>query len=234
MIRLNKYLAQMGIASRRKIDEMTSAHRITINHKIAVLGDKVDPDTDTITVDKKIIPPHPQKLVYYLLNKPKYILSATSDDRGRDTILNYVPKDVRVFPVGRLDYESTGLILLTNDGDLSLKLTHPRYHLPKTYLLTFIGKLTPDKIDQIRHGVILDDGKTAPADIEVLPAKLNQGQMTITLYQGKKRQIRRMCSALRLHPIDLHRTGIGPIVIGSLKPGQYRLLTTSEIVMLKK
>lgn len=223
----------MGIDSRRKIDDMTMAHRITINGKTAVLGDKVNPDTDTVVVDKKIIPPHPQKLVYYLLNKPKYILSSSSDDRGRDTVLNYVPKNPRVFAVGRLDYESTGLILLTNDGDLSLRITHPRYHLPKTYLLTFVGKITPDKIDQLRHGVILDDGKTAPADVEVLPSKFNQSQLTITLYQGKKRQIRRMASALHLHPVDLHRISIGPIKIDGLMSGTYRELTTAEIKMLQ-
>ena len=234
MIRLNKYLAQIGIASRRKIDEITSAHRITINHKIAVLGDKVDPDIDTITVDKKIIPPQPQKLVYYLLNKPKYVLSTSFDDRGRKTVLNYVPKDIRVFPVGRLDYESTGLILLTNDGDLSLKLTHPRYHLPKTYLLSVIGKITADKIDQLRHGVVLDDSRTVPADVEVLPPKFNQGQIKITLYQGKKRQIRRMCAVLHLHPVDLHRLSIGSVTIGALKPGEYRPLTLGEIKALKK
>lgn len=228
----------MGIASRRKIDEITSSHRITINNQIAVLGDKVNPDTDTVTVDKKIIPPHPQQLVYYLLNKPKYVLSTTSDDRGRDTVLNYVPKDIRVFPVGRLDYESTGLLLLTNDGDLSLRLTHPRYHLPKTYLLTFIGKITPDKLDQFRHGVVLDDSpageKTAPAEIQILPSEFNQAKMTITLYQGKKRQIRRMCSALHLHPVDLHRLSIGPVNLGNLAPGKYRPLTSEEIYALKK
>lgn len=233
-IRLNKYLAQMGIASRRKIDELILQKRVLINSELAELGDKIDPDIDAVTVDKKIIPPHPQQLVYYLLNKPKYVLSTSSDDRGRDTVLNYVPKDVRVFPVGRLDYESTGLLLLTNDGDLSLKLTHPRYHLPKTYLLTFIGKITPDKLDQFRRGVVLDDGKTAPADIEILPPKFNQGQMTITLYQGKKRQIRRMCSAVHLHPVDLHRLSIGSISLGNLAPGKYRPLSPEEIIALKK
>jgi len=233
-IRLNKYLAQMGVASRRKIDSIALQKRITIKGELAEPGDKVDPDIDTIIVDKKIIPPHPQQLVYYLLNKPKYVLSSSSDDRGRDTVLNYVPKTPRVFAVGRLDYESTGLLLLTNDGDLSLKLTHPRYHLPKTYLLTFIGKLTPDKIDQLRHGVVLDDGKTAPADVEVLPSKFGQGQLKITLYQGKKRQIRRMTSALRLHPVDLHRLSLGPLKIGDLQPGKYRTLTIEEIIALKK
>jgi pseudouridine synthase len=232
LIRLNKYLALMGVASRRKIDEMIASRRISVNKKMAVLGDKIDPDIDTVTVDKKIIPPQPRQLVYYLLNKPKYVLSSDSDDRGRDTVINYVPTSPRVFAVGRLDYESTGLILLTNDGDLSLRLTHPRYHLPKTYLLTFIGKLTPDKIDQFRRGVVLDDGKTAPADVEILPSKFNQSQMKVTLYQGKKRQIRRMCAALHLHVVDLHRTAIGPITISDLKPGKYRPLTSGELKKL--
>jgi 23S rRNA pseudouridine2605 synthase len=241
VIRLNKYLAQIGVASRRKIDEITSACRITINGKTAILGDKVNPDTDTIIVDKKIIPPSPpaggQQLVYYLLYKPKYVLSTSSDDRGRDTVLNYVPKSPRVFAVGRLDYESTGLILLTNDGDLSLRLTHPRYHLPKTYLLTFVGKITPDKVDQFRHGVVLDPpagGKTAPADVEILPSKFNQGQLQITLYQGKKRQVRRMASTLHLHTVDLHRISLGPLKVGDLSPGEYRPLTIEEIKALKK
>jgi 23S rRNA pseudouridine2605 synthase len=223
----------MGIASRRKIDEITSQGRIYINNKKAILGDKVDPDADTVVVDKKIIKPSPQNMVYYLLNKPKYVLSTSRDDRGRDTVLNYVPKDQRIYPVGRLDYESTGLIILTNDGDLSLRLSHPRFHLPKTYLLTFIGKITPDKIEQLSHGVLLDDGKTAPAKVEVLPAKLNQNQLKITLYEGKKRQIRRMCAALRLHVLDLHRISIGSISIGDLPSGKYRNLSPVEIKSLK-
>ena len=240
LIRLNKYLAQMGIASRRKIDELTSQGRITINNKIAVLGNKINPDLDTIVVDKKIIKPQPQQLVYYLLNKPKYVLSTSNDDRGRDTVLNYVPKVPRAFPVGRLDYESTGVIIMTNDGDLALRLTHPRYHLPKVYLLTCIGKVTPDKISKMQHGILLEDlsagrqmVKTAPAKVEILPSKLNQHQLKITLYEGKKRQIRRMCSALHLHVMDLHRLSIGSINIGNLKPGQYRLLTRVEISSLK-
>lgn len=233
LIRLNKYLASVGVASRRQIDAFALQHRIYINGELAKPGDKVDPEIDTIIVDKKIIKPTPQKLIYYLLNKPKYVLSTTNDDRGRDTVVNYVPKTIRVFPVGRLDYESTGLILLTNDGDLSLRLTHPRYHLPKTYLLTAIGKITSEKLSQFQHGVILDDGITAPAEIEVLPSKFNQNKLKITLYQGKKRQIRRMCAILHLHVVDLHRIAIGPLTIGDLQPGKYRLLTPVEINSLK-
>ena len=229
MIRLNKYLASIGIASRRKIDEFTIQGRILINNKIAVLGDKVDPEIDTIQVDKKIIPPSPTTLVYYALHKPKYVLSAANDDRGRKTVLDYVPPSPRVFPVGRLDFESTGLLFLTNDGNFSLRLTHPRFHFPKTYEVSVIGRITPDKVAQLKNGVFLDDGKTAPADVKVLPKKFEQGQLEITLYQGKKRQIRRMCSALHLHVVDLHRLSIGPVTITSLIPGEYRDLTAEEI-----
>jgi len=232
-IRLNKYLASLGIASRRKIDEFTSSGRITINNRPAVLGDKVDPEIDIVVVDKKIIKPTPTTLVYYLLNKPKFVLSTTTDNHGRKTVLDMVPPSPRVFPVGRLDNESTGLIILTNDGDLALKLTHPRYHLPKTYVVSIIGKITPVTLSNIKHGVILDDGKTAPADVQILPEKFGQKQLQITLYEGKKRQIRRMCAALHLHVVELVRISIGPLSIGDLPVGQYRPLTSKELSSLK-
>jgi pseudouridine synthase len=219
----------MGVASRRKIDEITIGRRITINGRLAILGDKVNPETDTVVVDKKIINPQPQKLVYYALYKPKYVLSTNSDDHGRQTILKYVPKSPRVYPVGRLDFESTGLIILTNDGDLALKMTHPRYHLPKTYLLTILGKVPVNKIAQLEKGIRLEDGLTAPATAEVLPSKLDQTIIKLTVYQGKKRQIRRMCAAIHVHLIDLHRISIGPIEIGNLAPGIYRELSPKEL-----
>jgi len=218
----------MGIASRRKIDAMALQKRISINGELAEPGDKIDPDTDTIVVDKKIIPLRQladQELVYYLLNKPKYVLSTSSDDRGRDTVLNYVPKTPRVFPVGRLDYESTGLIILTNDGDLALRLTHPRYHLPKTYLVTVLGKVTPLTISQMN---------ATGAKTKKVSSQYNQTTLEIILFQGKKRQIRLMCSKLHLHVVDLRRISIGPINIGSLTSGKYRLPTPREISALKK
>jgi len=229
LVRLNKYLAQLGVASRRKIDEITIGHRITINGRLAIPGDKVNPETDTVIVDKKIINPQPQKLVYYVLNKPKYVLSTNSDDHGRQTILNFVPKTPRVYPVGRLDFESTGLILLTNDGDLALRMTHPRYHLPKIYLLTILGKVPVNKIAQLEKGIRLEDGLTAPAKTEVMPSKLEQTIIKLTLFQGKKRQIRRMCAAIHVHLIDLHRISIGPIELGDLAPGSYRELSHKEL-----
>jgi pseudouridine synthase len=232
-IRLNKYLAQLGVASRRKIDEITIGHRITINGRLAIPGDKVNPETDTVIVDKKIIKPQPQKLVYYALNKPKFVLSTNLDDRGRQTILSFVPKTPRVYPVGRLDFESTGLILLTNDGDLALRLTHPRFHLPKVYLLTILGKVPVNKIAQLEKGIRLEDGLTAPAKAEVMPSRLDQTIIKLTLYQGKKRQIRRMCAAIHVHLIELHRISIGPIEINDLAPGKYRELSNKELSSIR-
>ena len=233
LVRLNKYLAQLGVASRRKIDEITIGRRITINGRLAVPGDKVNPETDTVIVDKKIINPTPQKLVYYALNKPKYVLSTNSDDLGRQTVLSYVPKTPRVYPVGRLDFESTGLILLTNDGDLALKITHPRFHLPKVYLLTILGKVPVNKIAQLEKGIRLEDGLTAPSEVVVMPSKLDQTILKMTLYQGKKRQIRRMCAAIHVHLLDLHRISIGPIEIKDLAPGKYRELSPKELSFIR-
>lgn len=222
-IRLNKYLASIGIASRRKIDAFTAEKRILINDRIAVLGDKVDPEVDKIQVDKKIILPQPQTLVYYAVNKPIYVLSTTSDDHGRRIITDYVPNTYRVFPVGRLDFESTGLILLTNDGDLALKLTHPRYHLPKIYIVTLLGKTPAEKINQMNQ---------ANAKAEFIEYKNNQTTIKITLYEGKKRQIRLLCASLHLHLLSLQRLSIGPIELGNLPGGQYRDLTAEELAQL--
>ena len=220
LVRLNKYLASLGVASRRQIDEFAMQHRITINGELAEPGDKVDPEVDKVIVDKKIIPPHPQKLVYYLLNKPKYVLSSSSDDRGRETVVKYVPHDIRVFPVGRLDFESTGLILLTNDGDLSLRLTHPRYHLPKVYLVTILGKVPQSKIvEMIKSGT----------KVEVANHEQNKTVLKVTLYTGKKRQIRLLCASLHLFILDLHRISIGPLSTNNLAPGQYRELNSAEL-----
>jgi len=224
LIRLNKYLASLGVASRRKIDEFTVQRRITINGKIAIPGDKVDPEVDKVIVDKKIIPPQPQKLVYYLLHKPKYVLSTSRDDRGRDTVLSYVPKGIRVYPVGRLDFESTGIILLTNDGELSLRLTHPRYHLPKVYLVTVLGKVSPTKIAAMQSPTV---------KAEISKNENNHTIIKITLFEGKKRQIRLLCASLHLYVVDLQRISIGPLNLNKLAPGEYRELTFSELKSIR-
>jgi pseudouridine synthase len=232
-IRLNKYLASQGVASRRKIDQMVADRHIFINNSPATLGQKVDPQKDVIKVGHKIIPYQPPKLTYIILNKPKGYLSTTRDDRSRPTVTSLVKSPTRLFPVGRLDIQSTGLILLTNDGPLTLKLTHPRYHLPKVYLATFLGEVSLSKIESMRHGVELDDGRTAPSEVEFFESKSNHTTLKITLFEGKKRQIRRMAAALHLHLVFLHRISLGPIEIGNLAIGQSRPLTQTEINQLK-
>lgn len=229
-IRINKYLSTIGVCSRRQVDALINQRRITINNRIAVLGQKVDPEVDTVVVDRKIIRPQPVTKVYYLLHKPKFVLSTTVDTHDRPTVLDYVPHSTRLYPVGRLDYESTGLIILTNDGDFALRLTHPRYHLPKTYQVTVVGKLTPDKIRQLTKGIRLEDGLTAPAKVNnVNTNQFGRIHFDITIYEGRKRQIRRMCSALSLHVEDLKRISVGDLTLGDLPIGKYRLLTASEV-----
>jgi len=233
-IRLNKYLASQGVASRRKIDQMVSERRIFINNTPATLGQKVDPQKDIIKVGSKTIAFQPPKLTYIILNKPKGYLSTTRDDRSRPTVTSLVKSPTRLFPVGRLDIQSTGLILLTNDGPLTLKLTHPRYHLPKVYLATFLGSVSPQKQANMSRGVQLDDGQTAPAQVEFHQSVGNHTILKITLFEGKKRQIRRMAAALHLHLIFLHRISLGPLEIGNLALGQHRPLTQTEINQLKQ
>lgn len=234
-IRLNKYLASQGLCSRRQADLYIARSKARINNRPAKLGDKVDPDTDTVTLGKKIIPPKTStQLVYLMLNKPAGYLSTTKDDRHRPTVLDLVDDAHRLFPVGRLDYQSSGLILLTNDGQLANRLTHPRFHLPKTYLVTLLGKVSMDKIQQLRKGIKLEDGITAPAKVDFFDKKLNQTTLKITLYQGKKRQIRRMMAALHLYLTDLHRLSIASLELGELPSGRFRYLTNKEVSLLKK
>jgi len=238
LIRLNKYLASQGITSRRRADDLISRNKVSINGRPAKLGDKINPKLDTIRFGKKIIPPQSQSathaFTYVMLNKPAGYLSTTSDDHSRPTVLNLVKTKERLYPVGRLDYQSTGLILLTNDGDLTQKITHPKFHLPKVYLATFLGKVPGQKISQLQEGVVLDDGKTAPAKVQHHSSQFNQTTLQITLYQGKKRQIRRMTSALHLYLTDLHRISIGPLKLGDLPSGESRYLTQKEIDQLKQ
>lgn len=216
-MRLNKYLSSIGYCSRRQADQLITAGKIHINGRIAVLGDQVHP-----------IDPTSIKKYYYLLHKPLGVVSTTSDPHGRPTVVDLIPSPVKLFPVGRLDINSTGLIILTNDGDFALKLTHPRYHLPKTYSVNIKGRLSPDKIHQLQTGVIIDGQITHSTKVK----QINPNTFEIVLFEGRKRQIRLMCSALHLHVISLIRTKIGPISLGDLKPGQYRPLTPVEVNLL--
>jgi 23S rRNA pseudouridine2605 synthase len=258
LIRLNKYLASQEIASRRQIDQMIEKGKIKINGQTAKLGQKIDPDKDLILVNKKTIKPTSKDYEYIILNKPKNYTSTSSDPYAYKTVFDLVKTDKRLFIVGRLDKDSEGLILLTNDGELTQKLTHPKNHIPKTYEVLILGKTKEDKINQLKNGVKLDDCTTKPCKIKILnqdklssfisddftlpsdqfsgkyhsPNIIDATLLEITLFEGKKRQIRRMAAALHLHVLSLKRTAIGSIKLGNLKTGQSKNFTSQQIKSL--
>ncbi|WP_322905533.1 pseudouridine synthase [Paenibacillus campi] len=236
MERLQKILAQAGIASRRKSEELILAGKVMVNGEVVTeLGTKADPTVDEITVDGRSIAA--EKKVYYMLNKPKGVITSASDPEGRKIVQDYM-KGVkeRVYPVGRLDYDSEGLLILTNDGELANKLTHPRHHVPKTYLVTVEGVPHGEALEKFRNGIQLEDGMTKPAEADYYDVDTDKKQATIrvTIYEGKNRQIRRMFEALSHKVIRLKRISFGELLIGNLKRGIYRPLTKEEIDQLHK
>jgi 23S rRNA pseudouridine2605 synthase len=235
MERLQKVLAQAGIASRRKCEEYILAGRVQVNEEtVSTLGAKVDPLTDAITVDGK--PVKPQTLVYYVMNKPKGVITSVSDPEGRQTVSDYI-KDIkeRVYPVGRLDYESEGLLLLTNDGELANLLTHPKHHVPKTYHATVRGVPHGSLIEKLKNGIQLDDGITAPAEVEyhdVNPEK-NESVIAITIYEGRNRQVRRMFDAIHYPVNRLKRVQFGSLLLSGLPRGKTQKLTPAQVKELQ-
>lgn len=232
--RLQKLMAQAGLGSRRHNEELIRAGRVRINGRVARLGEKADPERDKIEVDGQ--PLHLEKSIYIMLNKPRNVLSSTEDelDEGRQTVRDLVDLPGHLYPVGRLDRNSTGLILLTNDGHLANRLTHPRYEHPKTYRVQVEGKLDEGVLAQWRQGVMLDGKATAPAHIKVLKQDANGATLRLVMYEGRKRQIRRVAELLGLSVRVLHRTAIGPLQLGDLKPGEWRRLTAGEIADLRR
>ncbi len=233
LVRLNKYLAGLGIASRRQVDKLIAEGRIVVNQKQASLGQKINSSRDKILVDGRPVEIANQQYQYIILNKPSGVLTTTRDDRGRRTVLDIVKSDLRLYPVGRLDYNSSGLIILTNDGSLANIITHPKYHLPKTYLVTTTSPVTQTHIRQLRSGLTINGQKLAKSDVSIVDTRNKITTLKISLYQGIKRQIRLMFAQLHLNLLTLHRVSIGPIDIGTLKTGCYRSLTKSEINQLK-
>lgn len=241
-MRINKYLAQAGIASRRKVDEMIGEGRVKVNNQTAKLGDQISP-TDKIEVDGREVRSIKEKLVYIMLNKPKGVVSTAAEFPNEKTVLDLVnigsdpvkgrTLKPRLFPVGRLDKDSTGLILLTNDGELTNRLTHPKFHIPKTYEVMVLGTISDEKLSALRNGIELEDGKTSPAEVLVTSKTNHHTWLKIVLKEGRKRQIRRMASALHLHIKDLKRISIGPIKLGNLDIGKFRNLRSDEVESLK-
>lgn len=234
--RINKYLAAVGVAARRKIDLLITEGRVTVNGQLASLGQLVDPAKDTILVNGKPIleTPATVALKYFALYKPVGVLSSVTDPEGRPTVLKYFQgQKTRLYPVGRLDQESEGLILVTNDGELAQRVTHPRFHLPKTYLVWVSGELTPRKLDILRDGVRLKDGTTAPCEIVPTQIDTRRWSLLITLREGKNRQIRRMLPHVELEVLKLKRIQFGPVSLGGLQPGEYRALSDRELQLLR-
>lgn len=231
--RLDKYLANLGVASRRNIKTLLKEQVLTVNDKrVRESGTRIDPQKDAICLNGKAI--KPPKLVYFLLNKPLGIISTTSDEFGREDVTSLIPSKERIYPVGRLDKDTSGLIILTNDGELANLLTHPRYHVDKTYLLSITGRITNDQMAAFRNGIILDDGITAPAAVKILQETNTTSSVIVTIHEGKNRQIRRMCKEVRIDLLALERIQFGPLTLGNLKSGQYRELTPKEVQVLRE
>lgn len=223
--RLQKVLAALGWGSRRVCEDLISAGRVTVNGETAVLGRRVDADTDRIEVDGVPIGLKPG-LVHYLLNKPAGVVTTASDPQGRPTVVELVPNEPRVFPVGRLDLETEGLLLLTNDGDLAHVLTHPSFGVEKEYLVQVTGgAVSAGSLRALRDGVELDDGRTSPAKV----SQPSPGLLRITIHEGRNRQVRRMCEAVGHEVSRLVRVRIGPISDRTLTPGSWRNLTPAEV-----
>ena len=227
--RLQKVLARVGFGSRRSCEQLILDGKVKVNGQQAQLGSRVEVESDLVTVDGAPIGVRPD-LVYYLLNKPAGVVTTADDPQGRPTVIEMVPEDPRVFPVGRLDSDTEGLLILTNNGELTHRLTHPSFGVEKEYVAVVEGQPSRSSLRLLREGVDLEDGKTAPAKI----ALIEQETIRLTIHEGKNRQVRRMCSTVG-HPVKrLIRTRIGPLSDRSLPPGSWRELTTAEIRSLEK
>ncbi len=227
--RLQKVLAQAGFGSRRISEELIRDERVTVNGVVADLGRRVDPDADRIEVDGIVVGTRPDS-VYYLLNKPVGVVSTASDPQGRPTVVSLVPDDRRVYPVGRLDVDTEGLILLTNDGELTHRLTHPSFGVDKEYMVQVEGRPSRAALRRLREGVELEDGLTAPAKASLLAVDV----IRLVIHEGRNRQVRRMCDAVG-HPVTrLVRTRIGPVRDHRLRPGHWRELTRVEVRELER
>ena len=225
--RLQKVLARSGMGSRRTAENLIAAGRVRVDGEVAILGRRVEPDHQRITVDGVPVSPSGD-LVTYLLNKPSGVVSTASDPQGRPTVVELVPTEPRVFPVGRLDADSEGLLVLTNDGELAQRLTHPSHGVEKAYLAEVEGVPTRATLRRLREGVELDDGPTAPAEAHLVQSRDGNAAVEIVIHEGRNRQVRRMMEHFRYEVIALVRTSIGPVTLKGLNAGQTRPLTKEE------
>ena len=227
--RLQKALAAAGVASRRHAEELIAAGRVTVNGQVTTrLGTRVGP-SDQLAVDGKPVDRRPH-FTYIMLNKPEGVVSTAQDERRRRTVVDLVRAPERVYPVGRLDLDSEGLILLTNDGELTFRLLHPRHELPREYYVWVVPNPTDEQLAQLRQGVAIEDWRTSPARIARRPG----GALSFVIHEGHKRQIRLMCQAVGLQVVKLVRVRFGPLDLGPLKPGEWRPLRPEEVEALQR
>ena len=226
--RLQKAISAAGLMSRRAAEELIAAGRVTINGQLARLGDRVDSSADRVEVDGVLLPVAPDH-VTYLLYKPPGVVSTASDPQGRRTVVQLVPDTPRVVPVGRLDYESEGLLLLTNDGDLVNAVTHPRFGVTKTYLVEVAGQPGSAVLRRLREGIELDDGIARAHSVRLVGRSSNRAQLELVMAEGRNREVRRMFEALEHPVLRLVRVAIGPLRDKTLRPGSWRRLTNDEI-----
>jgi len=235
-IRLQKIIADAGIASRREAENIIREGRVTLNGKVVTeMGTKADPGSDHIKVDGKLINFKPINLAYIIVNKPKKVMCTVDDPEGRETILDLIKPKMkeRLWPVGRLDYHSEGLVILTNDGELTLRLTHPRYKVGKVYEVKVKDVPSEEKIERLRKGVYLEDGKTKPCQIGFMEKTKDNSWFRVVLHEGRKQQIRRMFMSVS-HPVmKLKRVEYGPLKLKKLPSGEFRFLTEDELRELR-
>ena len=227
-IRINKFLAELGIGSRRAIDKMIEEKRIKVNGVLAESGIKVD-KSDKISVNGKLLEFEKKKKVYFMLNKPKRVLSTAKDERGRKTVVDLIDTKERIFPIGRLDYDTEGLLLLTNDGEIFNKVIHPRTEVYKTYLVEARGNINMTTLNKLKRGVMLDDKMTLPAKAKILLADERHTELHFAIKEGRNRQVRRMFESVGHPVINLKRIMLGELNLEGLEVGEYRPLTKKEI-----
>ncbi len=232
MVRINKFLADCGVGSRRECDKLVADGFVKINDRIAVCGDLVD-ENDKVSVKGKRVS-NKQRLVYIILHKPKGCVTTVKDDKGRKTVMDLVKDvNVRLYPVGRLDYDTEGLLIMTNDGELSNRLTHPRNEVNKTYIARISGQLTESERATLENGVLIDGTKTAPAKVKILEKDQHHTRCEVIIHEGRNRQVKRMFEAVGKEVEFLKRVAVGDLRLGGLQRGTYRYLNPDEIEYLK-
>lgn len=227
-VRLQKFMAECGVASRRKSEELIEMGKVKVNGHVAHIGDKINPKKDLVTVRGKKIN-KVDRMYYIMLNKPRGYVTTVSDELGRKTVMDLIDVKARIYPVGRLDKDSEGSLILTNDGSFANALTHPKHNYAKVYRVTVRPSVNDEILDKLRNGIEIDGRKTAPCDVNIVTEEEGRVVLEFILREGRNRQIRKMCEAVNLEVARLKRISIGPVKLGMLQPGKSRELTDNEV-----